>query len=187
MTTEPRRALATRALLLLAGSELAAYPLCAPPLAMDTAARLPGPGEWCGHWDLVVEVANPFPFAVRVALELAVRRGAFEADGLPAGARLRPGEAASFALRLTGGSWRLGGDPLLVAHYFWDRGPGRPREHLVLDAAAREAEAARRRRTEKALEEGLEESMAGSDPVSITQPDRSSADKKEAEKQDRSE
>ena len=50
----------------------------------------------------------------------------------------------------------------------------------------RTAEEARRRRTEKALEEGLEESMAGSDPVSITQPDRSGADKREAEKQDRS-
>ena len=50
----------------------------------------------------------------------------------------------------------------------------------------RAAEEVRRRRTEKALEQGLEESMAGSDPVSITQPDRSAADKREAEKQDRS-
>ena len=133
-TTEPRRALATRALVLLAGNELESYPLRAPPLAMDSSARLPGPGEWCGRWDLVVQVANPFPFGVRVALELAVRRGAFEAEGLPAGARLGPGESVSFALGLTGGSWRLGGDPLLLAHYFWERGPGRPREHLVLDA-----------------------------------------------------
>lgn len=133
-TTEPRRALATRALALLAGNGLESYPLRVPPLAMDPSARLPGPGEWCGRWELVVEVANPFPFDVRVALELAVRRGVFEAEGLPAGARLGPGESAAFAFTLTGGSWRLGGDPLLLAHYFWERGPGRPREHLVLDA-----------------------------------------------------
>jgi hypothetical protein len=36
---------------------------------------------------------------------------------------------------------------------------------------------------ERRLEEGLEESMAGSDPVSITQPPRSSVDKKREEKE----
>jgi hypothetical protein len=35
---------------------------------------------------------------------------------------------------------------------------------------------------ERKLEEGLEESMAGSDPVSITQPSPSKADKKQAER-----
>lgn len=35
---------------------------------------------------------------------------------------------------------------------------------------------------ERKLEEGLEESMAGSDPVSITQPSPSKADKKQADK-----
>ena len=34
---------------------------------------------------------------------------------------------------------------------------------------------------ERALEQGLEESMAGSDPVSITQPSKSKQDKREAE------
>jgi hypothetical protein len=36
---------------------------------------------------------------------------------------------------------------------------------------------------ERKLEEGLEESMAGSDPVAITQPDRSKADKQHSEKE----
>lgn len=36
---------------------------------------------------------------------------------------------------------------------------------------------------ERKLEEGLEESMAGSDPVSITQPPRSKPDKEQADKQ----
>jgi hypothetical protein len=36
---------------------------------------------------------------------------------------------------------------------------------------------------ERKLEEGLEESMAGSDPVSITQPSKSKTDKSEMEKE----
>jgi hypothetical protein len=36
--------------------------------------------------------------------------------------------------------------------------------------------------TERKLEEGLEESMAGSDPVSITQPSKSKVDKHERDK-----
>ena len=36
---------------------------------------------------------------------------------------------------------------------------------------------------ERKLEEGLEESMAGSDPVSITQPSKSKIDKQDQEKE----
>jgi hypothetical protein len=38
---------------------------------------------------------------------------------------------------------------------------------------------------ERKLEQGLEESMAGSDPVSITQPSKSKIDKSEQEKEHR--
>jgi hypothetical protein len=37
--------------------------------------------------------------------------------------------------------------------------------------------------TERKLEQGLEESMAGSDPVSITQPSKSKIDKQRQEKE----
>ena len=37
---------------------------------------------------------------------------------------------------------------------------------------------------ERALEEGLEESMAGSDPVNVTQPPKSEHDRKPQEKKD---
>jgi hypothetical protein len=37
--------------------------------------------------------------------------------------------------------------------------------------------------TERKLEQGLEESMAGSDPVSITQPSKSQVDKQRQEKE----
>ena len=37
--------------------------------------------------------------------------------------------------------------------------------------------------TERKLEQGLEESMAGSDPVSITQPSKSKVDKQRQEKE----
>jgi hypothetical protein len=40
-----------------------------------------------------------------------------------------------------------------------------------------------RDKLERRLEEGLEESMAGSDPVSITQPSPSKPDKKQVEKE----
>ena len=42
-----------------------------------------------------------------------------------------------------------------------------------------EAEAKERRRLEKALEEGLEDSFPASDPVSVTQPPSSSQDRKD--------
>ncbi len=136
-TNEPRRALAARALAFLTPGDDGPYPLRAPELCMEPGSRLAGPGEWCGHWELEASVRNPFAFSARVALELVVRRGAFEAGGLPSGALLRPGEEARFPFRLVGGSWRIGGDPLLAAHFFWEAGPGRPDEHLVLDAPLR--------------------------------------------------
>jgi hypothetical protein len=136
-TNEPRRALAARALAFLTPEDRGPYPLRAPELKMEPGSRLDGPGEWCGHWELEAAVRNPFPFAVRVALELVIRRGAFEAEGLPSGALLKPGQQTRFPFRLVGGSWRVGGDPLLAAHLFWDSGPGRPGEHLVLDAPLR--------------------------------------------------
>lgn len=57
---------------------------------------------------------------------------------------------------------RRGGDP--------DAKP-RPREEKPDDAL------------ERKLEEGLEESMAGSDPVSIVQPPKSKADKRDMQKE----
>jgi hypothetical protein len=43
-------------------------------------------------------------------------------------------------------------------------------------SAAGDAEAAEKRRLERALEEGLEETFPGSDPVNVTQPAPSKAD-----------
>jgi hypothetical protein len=136
-TNEPRRALAARALAFWTPEDEGPYPLRAPDLRMEPGSRLEGPGEWCGHWELEAAVRNPFSFTVRVALELVVRRGAFEASGLPSGALLKPGQETRFPFRIVGGSWRVGGDPLLAAHFFWEPGPGRPGEHLVLDAPLR--------------------------------------------------
>ena len=142
-TTEPRRALALRALAFLAGEVPARSPLEVQPLAIEPGARLGeaasgssaglAAGEWCGRWELEARVENPLPFEVGVALELRVRRGAFDARGLPAGVRLLAGQAARVPFELTGGSWRLGGDPLLVARFHWEAGPGRPAGRLALD------------------------------------------------------
>jgi hypothetical protein len=43
-------------------------------------------------------------------------------------------------------------------------------------SAANDAEAAEKRRLDRALEEGLEETLPGSDPVNVTQPAPSKAD-----------
>ena len=44
------------------------------------------------------------------------------------------------------------------------------------DAQAPDAKAAEKRRLDEALEEGLEETFPGSDPVNVTQPPPSKAD-----------
>ena len=43
-------------------------------------------------------------------------------------------------------------------------------------SAAKDAEAAEKRRLDRALEEGLEETFPGSDPVNVTQPSPSKGD-----------
>ena len=45
-----------------------------------------------------------------------------------------------------------------------------------------EADAKERRRLEKSLEEGLEDSFPGSDPISVTQPPPTVQDRKEKKK-----
>ena len=176
-TTEPRRALSIRALDRMAAPGLERYPVQVPPLEVEPGTLLPADGshpslgapggtQWSGRWKLEVEVENPFPFEVRVAAELAVRRGAFEAEGLPAAARLLPGQTVRFPLRLVGGSWRMGGDPLVLVHYTWGRGPGRPEELLTLEAPLE------RRRTlrlgEASLRIELVRERPGDEPVSMT-------------------
>jgi hypothetical protein len=52
-------------------------------------------------------------------------------------------------------------------------------ENAKTNERRRAAEQARRRRLEKALEEGLEGTFPGSDPVSVTQPARSRQDKRD--------
>lgn len=136
-TNELRRALATRALVFLAPHDRGPYPLVVPDLVVDSAAELPGPGEWCGHWSLEAQVRNPFGFGVRACLRVVVRRGAFEAQGLPAVVDLEPDMRARVAFELSGGSWSPGGDALLVCDYAWSRGPGRPSERLTLDTPLR--------------------------------------------------
>lgn len=133
-THEPRRALAARALCFLAPHDTGAFPLRVPELAIDPSARLPGPGEWCGRFEVTARIRNPFAFRAAIEVELNVRRGTFEAHGLPARLELEPDASAEIPFTLSGGSWSPGGDPLLVAHYHWRRGPGRPEEHLTLDA-----------------------------------------------------
>jgi hypothetical protein len=54
-----------------------------------------------------------------------------------------------------------------------------PRDREVLARRNQEAEAERRKTLDEALDEGLEDTFPGSDPVSVTQPAPSSCDKNE--------
>jgi hypothetical protein len=51
-------------------------------------------------------------------------------------------------------------------------------EHEVDEKNRREGDEAHRRKLEKSLEQGLEDSFPGSDPINVTQPPPSLADKK---------
>jgi hypothetical protein len=136
-TREPLRALSTRALVACAPDDDGPFPIEAPelPIALGGSSGLPGTrGEWCGTWNLDARIRNPFPFAVTVTVAVLPRHGAFESEGLPRRLDLEPGGAEKVAFRLTGGSWRTGGDPLLSALYRWKRGTGRRAGALLLDA-----------------------------------------------------
>lgn len=131
-TNEPRRALATRSLVRLAPEWSGDYPIGVGELDVAPGAH-GAEGEWFGAWKLDVRLANPFPFRVEVELELAVRRGAFEVEGLPATRALPPLGAATVPCGLKGGSWSPGGDPLVAGRFRWDAGPGRAAGELALD------------------------------------------------------
>ena len=49
---------------------------------------------------------------------------------------------------------------------------------LHTDKTRRERDEAQKRKLEKSLEQGLEDSFPGSDPINVTQPPPSAADKK---------
>ena len=51
-------------------------------------------------------------------------------------------------------------------------------EHEVDEKTKREREEARKRKLEKSLEQGLEDSFPGSDPINVTQPPPTAGDKK---------
>jgi glycerophosphoryl diester phosphodiesterase len=138
LTREPYRALAIRALAVLAPHDAGPYPVHAPELEMgssDGAAR--GRGGWFGSFESSARVRNPFPFRVRVRAEIVLRRGAFEVEGLPLAFELAPNEERDIPFRLTGGSWRAGRDPLLSAEFSWSRSQGQRAGSLVLDAPLR--------------------------------------------------
>lgn len=134
ITTEPRRAVAVRALVALTRADVGAYPLQVEPLLVEREHALAGSGEWCGAWQVDARLRNPFEFALHVAFEFVVRRGAFEVSRLPEAFELEPGAERPFSFELRGGSWSPGGDPLLFARL---AAVGAPRPFLSLDAPLR--------------------------------------------------
>ncbi len=133
-TREPLRALALRGLAKLAPAYSGPHPLTVPELEVHPGEITLGRGEWCGSWDCAAIVRNPFPFDVEITAGLLPRHGAFETDALPRKFSLREGAEEIVSFRLTGGSWRIGGDPVLFALFRYRRGKGRRSGSLLLDA-----------------------------------------------------
>jgi hypothetical protein len=135
-TNEPRRALATRALVKLAPEDRGPYPLQVPALEIEgvgeSGVELPPHGEWSGRFELGVRVRNPFSFPVKAALALVVRGGAFQVAGLPTTLALDARDEQGVAVTLHGGSWSPLEDPSVVVRLAWRR--GREGRALVLDA-----------------------------------------------------
>lgn len=133
-TNEVSRSVTARALAQLAPLDTGAWPIEVPDLPLEPENDASG-GAWRGHWQVAAVVRNPFPFAVRVHLRLAVGRGAFDCSGLP-DAAFELGARGSFEaeFELRGGSWSPGGDPLLVALFDWPQDGPRAAGRLLFDA-----------------------------------------------------
>lgn len=137
VTAEGRRALALRALFALLEKDPPRPPLEADSLAVLTSSAGEAGGEWRGEWNPRVRLFNPFPFSCQVKLQLFVRKGAFEFEGLPREVELAGGESETVHFRLRGGSWSPGGDPVVAALFEWDAGPGRAAGNLMFDVSLR--------------------------------------------------
>ena len=139
-TNEGARALATRALVSLAGSELRRYPVEAPELIVQPESleeETRRAGEWYGHWHPLAKITNPFAFEVQASCDLFVRSGAFRVEGLPHSVRLSPGESVGIPFELVGGSRSPGSDPLFAVSYRWWPSTEREGARLILDAPLR--------------------------------------------------
>ena len=138
-TDEPLRALSVRALVAATPEDQGEYPLQVPELEMlpgtlsnAGAGESRASGEWTGDWSFPVHVRNPFAHRVDVELGFRARRGAFDISGGPSEFSLEPGEHRETRLRLVGGSFSPGLEPLLQARFA--PAPTGSGSALVLDA-----------------------------------------------------
>ncbi len=140
-TDEPLRALSVRALVAATPEDEGDYPLEVPELEIypatlgseDADGDRRG-GDWTGDWSFSAFVRNPFAHRVGVELGFRSRRGAFEISGGPTEFSLEPGERKEARLRLVGGSFSPGLEPLLQARYSSAPAAMGSAEALVLDA-----------------------------------------------------
>jgi glycerophosphoryl diester phosphodiesterase len=128
----PRAAFARAWSRLLPPNAPRSWPVAAPPLEMPLALPRFGPA-WSAEHALVATITNPLGVSALVKSYVQVRRGAFEIEPEGRVAELASGAALELPLRLRGGSWRIGGDPLLAVGWSLPAGPGRAALELVCD------------------------------------------------------
>lgn len=108
------------------------WPVEVPPLEMPLALPRFGP-SWSGDHALVARVTNPFGTRVGVRAFVQVRRGAFEIEPEGWTGELEPGATLELSARLRGGSWRIGGDPLLAVGWTLPATEGGEPQELLCD------------------------------------------------------
>ncbi len=144
-TNEPLRALGVRALVALAPDDAGPYPIRVPrlpvrPGSFSSGSFEGGGGQWTGDWSFDVRLRNPFAERADLELFFRGRRGAYEIEGGPTELTLEPGAEAAVPLRMAGGSWSPGPEPVLGVRFAFGRGAGA--RVLVLEAPiVREREA----------------------------------------------
>jgi len=112
LTSEGPRAAFARAWARLAPRE-SGWPVVVDPLSMPLVLPRLGPA-WSAEHVVQVRVRNPLDRPLEARAFVQVRRGAFELEPDGWSSSLGPGEALASSWKLRGGSWRIGGDPLLA-------------------------------------------------------------------------
>lgn len=112
LTCEGPRAAFARAWARLA-PRAAGWPVSVAPLEMPLVLPRFGPA-WSAEHAVRSRVRNPLARPLEARAFVQVRRGAFELEPLGWSGVLAPGEELEASWTLRGGSWRIGGDPLLA-------------------------------------------------------------------------
>ena len=127
LTHEGPRARSARAWQRLAPGH--SWPVSVAEASMPLVLPRLGPA-WSARHEVVAHLSNPLDRPMRARALIQVRRGAFEVTPEVQHIELEPQSTQALTWHLQGGSWRVGGDPLLAVRLEWLRAGGQTIEWL---------------------------------------------------------